>query len=258
MGLKIRLLPSAAGRDSQFQCLTSFLVNGRLSVDGGSLGFALDPTEMAPVRHIVVTHTHSDHTASLPIFIAEAYVSLDGPVTIYGTEDVIAALREHVFNDKVWPNFEKIPLMNQSGPTIEFKEIEPNRTVEIDNLSVTPVSVNHIVPTVGLIVQDTDAAVVFTSDTYVTDEIWEKARRVEQLKAVFVDVSFPDELAKLAADSKHLTPRLLASELDKLDREVQVFAVHIKPTNRSEVIRQLDALNNPMISVAELGRDYEW
>lgn len=258
MGLKIRLLPSTAGRDSQFQCLTSFLINGCLSVDGGSIGFALDPSEMAPVRHIVVTHTHSDHTASLPIFIAEAYVSLDGPVTIYGTEEVVSALREHVFNDKMWPNFEKIPLMNQSGPTIEFQTIEANKTIEIDHLSVTPIDVNHIVPTVGLIVQDSSAAVVFTSDTYVTDEIWERARQIEQLKAVFVDVSFPDELAKLAADSKHLTPRLLAAELEKLDRDVQVFAVHIKPTNRDEVIRQLGALNNPMISVAELGRDYEW
>jgi len=258
VGLKIRLLPSAAGRDSQFQCLTSFLVNGRLSVDGGSLGFALDPAEMSPVRHIIVTHTHSDHTASLPIFIAEAYVSLDGPVTIYGTDDVIEALREHVFNDKMWPNFEKIPLMNGSGPTIRFEDIEPNKTVEIDHLRITPVKVNHIVPTVGLIVEDSDAAVVFTSDTYVTDEIWERARQVEQLKAVFVDISFPDELAKLAADSKHLTPGLLQAELDKLNRQVEVFAVHIKPTNRDEVIRQLGELNNSLISVAELGRDYEW
>lgn len=229
-----------------------------MSVDGGSLGFALDPSEMAPVRHVIITHTHSDHTASLPIFIAEAYVSLDGPVNIYATEEVIAALREHVFNDKMWPNFEKIPLMNGSGPTIEFKEIEPNKTFEVDHLRVTPVSVNHIVPTVGLIVEDSDAAVVFTSDTYVTDEIWEKAHHVEQLKAVFVDISFPDELAKLASDSKHLTPGLLKAELEKLNREVEVFAVHIKPTNRDEVIRQLGALNNPQIMVAELGRDYEW
>jgi ribonuclease BN (tRNA processing enzyme) len=118
--------------------------------------------------------------------------------------------------------------------------------------------VNHIVPTVGLVVQADGAAVTFTSDTYVTDEIWEVARGAENLKAVFVDISFPNELAKLAADSKHLTPELLDGELKKLGREVEVYAVHIKPTNRDEVIRQLGELDNPLISVGEINRIYEW
>ncbi len=257
MGLKVRLLPSTAGKPSQLQCLTSFLLNDRVSVDGGSLGFALDPTEMAVVRHIIITHTHSDHTASLPIFIAEAYVSLDGPVTVYGTAEVIATLREHVFNDKVWPNFERIPLMN-GKPTLEFYTLEPGATVSIDGLQVTPVPVNHVVPTTGLIVASDSVAALFTSDTYVTDEIWEVGKTIENLKAVFVDISFPDELAKLAADSKHLTPRLLVSELEKLQRDVEVYAVHIKPTNRDDVIRQLSQLNNPQIRVAELDREYQW
>jgi cAMP phosphodiesterase len=213
---------------------------------------------MAPVRNIIVTHTHSDHTASLPIFIAEAFVTLDGPVTIYGSSEVVAALREYVFNDQIWPNFERIPLTNQSGPTLRFQVIEPRKTIKIDGLRVTPIPVNHVVPTLGLIVEDGNAAVAFTSDTYVTDELWEAAGKTRNLKAVFVDVSFPDELDGLASASKHLTPALLASELKKLEREVAVFAVHIKPTNRDEVVRQLGLLNNPMIGVAELGRDYEW
>lgn len=247
-----------AGRESQLQCLTSFLINDRVSIDGGSLGFALDPEHMPAVRNIIVTHTHSDHTASLPIFIAEAFVSLDGPVNIYGSEEVVSALREYVFNDKIWPNFENIPLMNGSGPTIKFEVIEARKKLKIDGLSVTPIPVNHVVPTMGLLVEDTHASVAFTSDTYVTDELWEAAAKIKNLKAVFVDVSFPDELAKLAADSKHLTPCLLESELTKLNREIDVFAVHIKPTNRNEVIRQLGLLNNPLISIAELGREYKW
>lgn len=256
--MRVRLLPSMAGRESQLQCLTSFLINDRVSIDGGSLGFALDPEHLSAVRNIIVTHTHSDHTASLPIFIAEAFVSLDGPVTIYGSTEVVSALREYVFNDKIWPNFENIPLMNGSGPTIKFEVIEARKKIKIDGLAVTPIPVNHVVPTMGLLVEDVHASVAFTSDTYVTDELWKAASKIRNLKAVFVDVSFPDELYKLAADSKHLTPRLLESELVKLKREISVFAVHIKPTNRNEVIRQLGLLNNPMISIAELGREYEW
>jgi cAMP phosphodiesterase len=256
--LKVRLLPSAAGRESQLQALTSFLVNDRLAIDAGSLGFALKPEEMGRVRYVVITHAHSDHTASLPIYVAEAYTLLDGPVVIYGLETVVEAIKEHVFNDQIWPDFRKIMLPGTDQPTIEFRILVPGETVEITGLRVTPVPVNHVVPNVGLIVEDDDAAVVFTSDTYCTDALWAAAKGRPHLRAVFVDVSFPNELGWLAEASKHLTPELLAADLKKLNRDVEVYAVHIKPTNRLEVIRQLGELEIPKIGVGEIDRVYEW
>ncbi|MFL6215005.1 MAG: MBL fold metallo-hydrolase [Blastocatellia bacterium] len=256
--MRVRLLPSAAGRESQIQALTSFIVNERLAVDAGSLGFALAHDEMGSIRHVIVTHAHSDHTASLPIYIAESYTLLDGPVMIYGLEEVVEALKEHVFNDQIWPDFRKIPLPGSEQPTIEFHALAPHETVEIAGVRVTPIPVNHVVPNVGLIVEDDTAALVFTSDTYCTDEIWAAAKTRDHLKAVFVDVSYPNELGWLAEASKHLTPELLAADLRKLDRDVDVYAVHIKPTNRKDVIRQLGELSNPRIGVGEVNRVYEW
>lgn len=256
--MRIKLLPSMAGRESQFQCLTSFLIDERLAVDGGSIGFALSPDQMNSVSDIVVTHSHNDHIASLPIFVAEAFTTLEQPITVYGTEDVIAALRNFIFNDKVWPDFEKIPLMDGSGPTIRFKVLDPRRTVTIAGMSVTPVPVNHIVPTVGLIVEHDGVTVGFTSDTYVTDEFWDFAHAAANLKAVFVDVSFPNEMGQLAAASKHLTPELLAGEINKLDRNSEIIAVHIKPTNRDTVIHQLASLGNPAVSVGRIDHEYVW
>jgi len=256
--LRIRLLPSSAGRDSQLQCLTSFLIDDRLAVDGGSIGFALTPEQMKTIRHIVVTHAHSDHTASLPIFIAEAFTSLESPITIYAIDEVVSVLRDYIFNDHVWPDFEKIPLMNGSGPTIRFHSLTPGEKVDIDGIDVTPIPVNHVVPTVGLVVENQGAAVAFTSDTYCTDEIWRVARGVKNLRAVFVDVSFPNDLAGLAAASKHLTPELLAGELKKLNRKVEVYAVHIKPTNRDEVIREIASLGDSSIAIGEINREYQW
>jgi cAMP phosphodiesterase len=256
--VRVRLLPSSAGRESQLQSLTSFIIDDRLAVDAGSLGFALAPGEVGAVRHIIVTHAHSDHTASLPIYVAESFTQLNSPIVIYAIGEVVSALREFVFNDHVWPNFERIQLSDGSGPALEFCELQPGATVNIAGLEVTPIPVNHIIPTVGLLVQNEAAAVLFTSDTYTTDGIWKVASEAENLKAVFVDVSFPDALGELAASSKHLTPRLLAMELKKLKRDVDVYAVHIKPTNRDAVIRELAELNDPRVSVGEIGRDYEW
>ncbi|HJQ25931.1 MAG TPA: 3',5'-cyclic-nucleotide phosphodiesterase [Blastocatellia bacterium] len=256
--MKVRLLPSAAGRASQLQALTSFLVNDCLAVDAGSLGFALRPEEMGRIRHAVITHAHSDHMASLPIYVAEAYTVLDGPVFIYGLDTVVEALHTHVFNDEIWPDFRKITLPASAQPTIEFRALVPHETVEIAGLRVTPIPVNHVVPNVGLIIEDDHAAVVFTSDTYCTDALWAAAKERPHLRAVFVDVSFPNELGWLAEASKHLTPELLAAELRKLDRDVEVYAVHIKPTNREQVIRELGELGLPKVGVGEVDRVYEW
>jgi ribonuclease BN (tRNA processing enzyme) len=256
--VKIRLLPSAAGRKSQLQCLTSFLIDDRLAVDGGSIGFALLPGEIGSIRHIIVTHSHNDHIASLPIYVAEAFSRLDSSIVIHGTIEVITALREFLFNDQISPNFETILLTNGGGPTIRFEEIQARKKVNIAGIDVTPIAVNHIVPTVGLLVENNSTSVVFTSDTYTTDEIWEVARDAENLKAVFVDVSYPNEMGDLAAASKHLTPELLASELTKLQRKVQVIAVHIKPTNREDVVKQLGSLKDAKVSIGEIDRVYEW
>lgn len=256
--MRIKLLPSSAGRESQLQCLTSFIIDDRLAIDAGSLGFALAPGEIGRVRHIIVTHSHSDHTASLPIYVAEAFTVLEEPIIIHGSSEVIAALRQHVFNDDVWPDFEKIELGNGRGPTIEFRELHARETVNIAGIDITPIPVNHVVPTFGLLVKNEDATVAFSSDTYITEEFWKAAREAENLKAVFVEASFPNEMAELAEASRHLTPSLVASELKKLDRDVDVYVVHIKPTNRAEVIEQVLALNNPRVFVGEIDHLYEW
>ena len=256
--MRVKLLPSSAGRSSQFQSLTSFTIDDRLAIDAGSIGFALAPNEIGSVHHFIITHAHTDHTASLPIYVAEAFPVLETPVIVYGTAEVVSALREFVFNDRVWPNFEKIQLNNGSGPALEFRELQPRVTVNIAGFDVTPIPVNHLVPTVGLLVASETAATLFTSDTYTTDEIWKTAATAKNLKAVFVDVSFPNEMGELAEASKHLTPELLAVELTKLDCDVSVFAVHIKPTNRDEVIRQIAALGDSRVAIGEIDREYVW
>ena len=256
--MKVKLLRSSTGEDSQHQALTTFLVNDCIAIDGGSIGLAFGPRELPAIRNIVVTHAHCDHIASLPIFIAETFAELDTPVVVYALPEVISSLRKFIFNDQIWPNFEKISLRSGRGPTLEFRSIAPSEPFEINGISLTAVRVNHVVPTVGLKLQDQQSAVIFTSDTYITDEIWELARRTEPLRAIFVDVSYPNELENLAAASKHLTPQSLASELVKLKRAVEVYATHIKPGKRDEVLRQLRELKSPLVFVAEIGHTYEW
>lgn len=256
--MKVRLLPSTAGPKQKPQLLTSFVVDDSVAIDAGSLALSLDGSQSSAIRNVVITHSHADHTALLPIFVAEAYTVLTEPVVVHATDHVISDLRKFVFNDHIWPDFEKITLSGTSVPSLEYRVIEPHVTATIAHLKMTPIPVNHTVPCVGLLVDDGNASILFTSDTYTTDEIWRCAGDARNLKAVFVDVSFPNELEELAAASRHFTPRALAADLEKLARDIEIFAVHIKPTNRDSVVVQLGELGDNRIYVAEADRVYEW
>jgi len=256
--MRVILLPSNCAEPAKLQPLTTFLVNDRLAIDAGSLGFALPLDRQRHIRHIIITHAHSDHTASLPIFLAEVFPFLTTPVVVHGISHVIDSLRAHVFNDAMWPDFGKINMSNGAGPALTYDVIVPGIQFEVEGLRITPVATNHLVPTVGLEVEDDQVAVIFTSDTYHTDEVWQRANRLEKLRAIFVDVSYPNHLEQLAAVSKHLTPQSLNQELQKLTRDVPVYAVHLKPQFRAQVVEELTRLNRDNVFVAEIGRVYTW
>jgi len=107
------------------------------------------------------------------------------------------------------------------------------------------VQVNHIVPTVGLLVSDGRSTVLFSSDTAETDELWEVANRAPRLDALLIEASFPNSMRELARVSKHLTPETMAQELRKLDHNgIDILAVHVKPAYRAKVIEEIEALGS--------------
>lgn len=255
--LRVRLLPSSIGAGPPRQFLTTFLVDDSLAVDAGSLAFALTAEEMRQVQDILITHAHVDHTASLPIFVSEAFAKLTSPIAVHAIPKVIDALRRFVFNGEIWPDFTRISMPNSQAPALEFRPLEIGTSTLAGHFRVTPVLVNHVVPTSGFLVEAGHSGFAFTSDTYATDEIWEKACRLERIRTIFVDVSYPNEMEDLAATSKHFTPRSLAADLRKLTRDIAIRAVHVKPAYREAVLRQLAELRDPRVSVVEIGRTYE-
>ena len=55
--------------------------------------------------------------------------------------------------------------------------------VELEGLRITPIEVNHAVPTLGFLIEDDHSAIVIPSDTGPTAEIWSRANKVANLKA---------------------------------------------------------------------------
>jgi ribonuclease BN (tRNA processing enzyme) len=100
--------------------------------------------------------------------------------------------------------------------------------------------------------------VAFISDTLPTDRIWELARDCPNLKAVFLEVSFPNAMTWLAEAAAHLTPDTFRTELAKLGRDVPVVAIHLKPRFRSELEREIHALQLPQIQIGRAGQVFEF
>jgi ribonuclease BN (tRNA processing enzyme) len=254
--MDFRVLGSFGG-DSPVCRMTSFLVDGCVAVDAGAITRALTIDEQRGIRHVVITHTHMDHTATLPFLIENIYGSSEEPVSIYCTKRVLAGVRRHLFNNDTWPDFTRIP--NHLFPSVRFEEIEIEQPFTISglpggDLEITAVQVNHIVPTTGLVLRQGDSSLIFTSDTGPTERIWEVANETPDLKAVITECSFPNRLQEVADISRHLSPKTLAMELGKLEREVPVYLYHLKPPHVEELREELTDTDLPH-PVEELVQD---
>jgi cAMP phosphodiesterase len=258
--LQIQLLPSsfdASGSANAAQRLTCFLIDGRVTVDAGSIGIALTDAQRGTVRDVIVTHPHMDHIASLPIFVDDLFAELEQPVRIHATSEVIELLKLDVFNDVVYPKFDQ--LSNQHGRVMEYVPFDVEKEFSVAHLKVIAIAVNHIVPTIGLIASDGKTTVAFSSDTAETQNFWDVVNRAAKLDALFIEASFPNSMQQLATASKHLTPSTLKNELTKLNHNgMDILAVHLKPAYRETVARELSELGIEKLSVMETGRVYEW
>jgi ribonuclease BN (tRNA processing enzyme) len=258
--VRIQLLPStfdAQGVANLEQRLTCFLIDDCVAVDAGSIAIALTNEQRSTVKDIIVTHPHMDHIASLPIFIDDVYPTLQQPVRVHATQEVISLLERDVFNWNVYPRFSD--LTNDYGPVMEYVPIPIGEVFKVAHLNVVAVPVNHIVPTVGLVISDGQKSVAFSSDTAETEDFWNILNEMKDLDALLIETSFPDRMAKLAEVSRHFTPASLDQELKKLTHNgMDIMAVHLKAAYRDEIVAQLDALNIPKLGVMEPGRIYEW
>ena len=254
--MKITFVDSSVGQGPRYQYLTSFLVNDTVSIDAGCLGFLSPPSLQRQVRHVLLSHSHIDHLASLPIFLENACQPDTECVTVYASDPVLESLHNDVFNGRLWPDLNQ--LTSADMPYLNLERLEAEKTIAIDQIRITPVPLDHVVPCFGFIVQHPGAAVVFASDTGPTQRIWDIANETPDLKAIFMEASFPNALAGLALLSKHLTPGMLQDEGAKLEGNPRLAIVHIKPTHYEIVVSELEALGLANLEVGKPGAEYEF
>ncbi|HEX9799523.1 MAG TPA: 3',5'-cyclic-nucleotide phosphodiesterase [Thermoanaerobaculia bacterium] len=253
--MKIEVLGSYGGQSDE--CRTTCLVlDEAVALDAGSLAQALPIERQQQVQSIVLSHSHMDHTTTLPFFVENVFGKLRDSVDVYASAETIFAVRKHLFNNDVWPDFTRIP--NHLLPALRFHELADEVPFEVGGIQFTPIPVDHLVPTYGFLIERGDSAVLWSSDTGPTKRLWEIANRTKNLQALCLEVSFDNALQPISDLSLHLTPRTVASELRQLKRPLPVLLHHLKPTCRAKIHQEIAALGNPDLAFLEQGKTYEF
>lgn len=231
-------------------------MNGTVCVDAGSLTDALTLDEQARIRAVLVTHAHMDHVASLPFLVENVFGRNASPLEIVAPEDVLAALRKHLFNDALWPDFSRLP--NDLVPAVTFRAIQVGEPFALPGLVATAIPVSHVVPTVGYILEGGGTSIVFSGDTGPTEALWRAVRARRDVKGVFVECSFPNSLQHLADVSKHLTPATLTSEILKFPPGAPVHLYHMKPPTLPRLRTEVAELGDARISILADGDEMDF
>ena len=236
------------------QYVSSYLVNQTVAVDAGCLGLRGSPEEQEAVRHVLLTHAHADHITSLPFFLENVWSESPDCPGVYGSPETLDTLRRSIFNNEVWPDF--VALSDRMPPFVRLQAVQPEVPFEAGGLTVTPVRMNHPIPTFAYVIREGDTAVIFGADSGPTTRLWEVAHRTPGLRAVFLEASFPNRMKAIAEASLHLTPETFGREAAKLPAGVKIIAVHLKVRYRDEIIRELQALQLPLLEIGECEREY--
>ena len=221
---------------------TSLLVGDRILIDAGTGVNGLSLEAMRRIDHVFVTHSHLDHIAALPLLLDSVSSWRDRPVTVYAQEVTVQALREHIFNNVIWPDFSRIPTPHQ--PFMRYQMLPAGGEVTVGELRLRSIPVNHVVPCVGYLVSAPGGSLAFSADTTETDEFWKVLNACGDLRHVIVETSFLDKDEHICRLAHHFTPRLLVADLAKLRPGPAVHITHLMPGMEEDIMAEIAAHNS--------------
>lgn len=254
--MKVRVL-GCSGAIAQGCRTTSFLIDDDVLIDAGTGVGDLTLAEMARVDHVFLTHSHLDHIAALPLMADAIGSARTRPIEVHALPETIHALKAHVLNDVIWPDFSRIPTPDQ--PFIRFHTLQTGQTVHLPGKVLEVLPAVHTVPAVGFALSAGRGHWVFSGDTERNPAFW---ARINQLSVAMlvIETAFSNRERELAQLSKHLSPHALAQELDNisLNTRYPIYITHTKPAETELIMEEIRRFDETTPGKREVTHDIRW
>lgn len=201
------------------------------------------------IKGYLISHAHLDHVSGL-IIVSPA----DASKTVYAAKSTMQMMQNHYFNGETWANF------GDEGPGYQIKKyhfqtLGLGKETPLFNTTMTvkAFSLSHVSPfeSTAFLIRSNKDYVLYLGDTgpdaveNSTDlkELWQAVApliKTKQLRAIFIESSFPNEQLDQALFG-HLTPKWLMKEMEGLSaltgkkalKGFKLIITHLKPPTES-------------------------
>lgn len=196
-----------------------------LILDAGTAMYRARDYLATPTLDIFLTHTHLDHVIGLTYLFHIVQGKSVSQVRVHGPADKLAALREHLFSEPLFPAMPPLQWRPLAGRFLEL----PDQPVPV---RLTPFPLKHPGGSLGYRLDWPDRSLAYVTDTTASED----AAYLDHIRGVDLllhECYFPDGWE----DQAELTGHSCISPVAKLARAADIgrlVLVHINPLATSD------------------------
>ena len=233
---------------------TAFLLDGDTLIDAGTGVGLLTLDALTAIDRVLLSHSHLDHVLGIPL-LADAVMRRRraagrGPLQVFALPETLEALRRHLFNGVIWPDFTQLP--SPQAPAITLHPFAVGEQLRFGERLIEVLPARHTVPACGFAVRHLASARwwAYSGDTGPNPALWTRLNQLS-LSALVIETAFSDEEAELAGLAQHHCPRTLLAELRQFEqRDCPVWLTHLKPGELEAVMAGLREPPQPLAPLA--------
>ena len=253
----------AIGGSDDYICLDAGTLHHgiALSIKNHLFQGSIDGVLRKNIKGYCISHAHLDHLSGLILNSPN-----DTSKYIYALPSVIKVLKDKYFTWQSWANFTNEGDKPSLGK-LRYVYLREGVDTVLQNLpmDIKAFSLSHgtAYESTAFLIRHKTNYILYLGDT--GSDTVEKSQKLmnlwkevapliknHQLKAIFLEVSFPDEIPDKSLFG-HLTPRLFMKEMDILNSfsngnliHTQIFITHMKPCSDCEerIKKQIQAENH--------------